>query len=916
MSRHHPLVIAAASRVYGAALRLCPRWFARRYGADMRATFEALCVDARASGKAAVISLLIRELADVAAAAGRACAVPHAHDRQGGRDRRHQDHGHHGQAGTAHSHEGRAPVGAIWQDMRYAVRMLRRQPGFTLVAVLTLALGIGANTAVFTVVNGVLLRPLSYGDSSRLVILMFGRPGLVSPWFSPLNYLDFTSQSEAFTESAAFAPTTVNITGQGDPERIDGARVSWNFFHALQVPMPVGRAFMAGDATGSGAAVVVISDGLWKRRYGARADAVGSVLDVDGTPMTIVGVAGPEVKLPRSAQFWQPLVFAPRDIAPPARGAQWISAVARLRPGVDLNEANAALATVSSRLAADYPRINQGHVALARPLQQQMVRAVRPALLVLLGAVSFVLLIACVNVANLLLARSQGRSREVAVRAALGAGRRRLVQQFLSESLVLGGLGAVAGLMVAFWCTRALVWLGPRSIPRLSDVRIDVRVLAFTAAITLATSVLFGLAPALASTGGAVARFIRGAGRGAAGGPGGTRMRKALVVCELALAAVLLVGAGLLIRSYQRLQQVNPGFDPEHIVTFNVSLPEKKYGSVSDIGAFVTTLVNRLASRPGVDSAAGVFGLPFAGEFSAYTSFTRRGEVDTADAPSAGMRIVTPDYFRTMRIPLRAGRVFDAHDDDAGPEVAMINERAALRFWPGQNPIGQQIHVSVRLTRGVRSDQKTIVGIVGDVKYGALDEAAPAEIYLPFAQHQVDSFTIAIRTAGDPMSFTPVLRSEVASLDRELPVADVQSMSALIGSSIAERRFTMLLLVTFAVVAAMLAAIGIYGVLAYLVSQRTQEIGVRLAIGASPGDVVGLFVREGAVLVLVGLAGGVAGALAASRALTTLLFGVAPTDPATFAGVAAVLTIVALLATYVPARRAAAVNPMKALGAD
>ncbi|HWF85248.1 MAG TPA: FtsX-like permease family protein, partial [Vicinamibacterales bacterium] len=494
---------------------------------------------------------------------------------------------------------------------------------------------------------------------------------------------------------------------------------------------------------------------------------------------------------------------------------------------------------------------------------------------------------------------------------ALGAGRRRLVQQFLSESLVLGGLGAAGGLAVAYWCTRALVWLGPASIPRLAEVSIDLRVLAFTVAIALGTSIIFGLAPALASTGGAVAHFISSAGRGAVGG--GTRMRKLLVVGELALAVILLVGAGLLIRSYQQLQHVNPGFDPGHVLTFNVSLPEAKYPEAKDAGAFVAALVSRLQTRPGIDNAAAVFGLPFAGDFSASTSFTRPGEADSADTPSAGMRIVTPGYFATMRIPLKRGRLFDAHDDEAGSEVVLINERAAQRFWAGQNPIGQQIHIGVRLARGVRSGQKTIVGVVGDVKYGALDADTPVEVYLPNAQRQVDAVTIALRTAGDPLSLAPMLRSEVAGLDREMPVADVQSMTALIGSSVAERRFTMLLLVSFAIVAVALAAIGIYGVLAYVVSQRTQEIGVRLAVGAPPGSVVALFVREGAVLVLAGVASGVAGALAAARALITLLFGVTPADPLTFAAVAAALAIVALVATYVPARRAAAVDPMNAL---
>ena len=803
---------------------------------------------------------------------------------------------------------------SIWQDIRYAGRMLRRQPGFTLVAVLTLALGIGANTAVFTVVNGVLLRPLAYGDAGRLVVLMYGRPGRVSPWFSPPNYVDFTTQSGAFSDTAAFAPTTANVTGLGDPVRVDGAAVSWNFFAVLQTSPRLGRSFVADDARGSAASVVIISDGLWKRQFGSRTDVVGSTVHMDGKPMTIVGIAVPEVKLPRKADFWQPLIFAPSDIAPAARGAQWVSIVARLKPAVNLQQVNAVLTTISTRLAADYPRTNDGRVALAVPLQQQMVSTVRPALLMLLAAVSVVLLIACVNVANLLLARSQGRSREVAVRAALGAGRGRLVQQFLSESLVLGGLGAVGGLAVAYASTRALVWLGPASIPRLADVSIDRRVLAFTVAIAFATSITFGLAPALASTGGAIARFI-GASRGAVGGSS-TRTRKLLVVCELALAVILLVSAGLLIRSYQQLQRVNPGFDPEHVLTFNVSLPEAKYPTATDDGAFVAALVSRLQTRPGIERAAAVFGLPFAGDFSASTSFTRQGETDSADAPSAGMRIVTPDYFATMKIPLKRGRLFDAHDDAAGPEVVLVNERAARRFWPGQDPIGQRIHVGVRLARDARSGQKTIVGVVGDVKYGALDAESPLEVYLPYAQHQVDAVTIALRSAGDPLSLAPVLRGDVAALDPEMPVADVQPMTALIGSSVAERRFTMLLLVCFAIVAMTLAAIGIYGVLAYVVSQRTQEIGVRLAIGASPGSVVGLFVREGATLVLAGLALGVAGALAATRAIATLLFGVTPADPLTFAGVGVSLALVALAATYVPARRAAMVDPMRALRDD
>jgi putative ABC transport system permease protein len=542
------------------------------------------------------------------------------------------------------------------------------------------------------------------------------------------------------------------------------------------------------------------------------------------------------------------------------------------------------------------------------------VRNIRPALLILLGAVTLVLLVACVNVANLLLARANGRTREVAVRAALGAGRGRLVQQFLAESVVLGLAGGVAGLVVAYWSTRALIALGPASIPRLGEVGLDWRVLAFTVAVAIATSVVFGLVPALAATSHAIARYVSTAGRGTVG-PGGSRLRKTLVVCEMALAVILLVGAGLLIRSYERISVVDPGFSADHLLTFTVALPEQTYKTSADAGRFMRDLVGRLGSHPGVEHAAGIYGLPLDDTFGASSSFTRTGETDSADSPTAAMRIVTPAYFSTMKIPLKRGRAFDDRDDEKAPEVVAINEETARRYWPGVNPLGQQLHLGVRLAEA-RSGMKTIVAVVGDVKGRSLDVGAPPEVYVPYAQHQVDSLTIAVRTAADPMAFVPVARADLASLDRELPLAGVRTMDEVIGRSIAERRFTMLLLASFAAVAVLLAAIGVYGVLAYLVSQRTQEIGVRLAIGATPADVVRLFVREGAGLTLVGVAAGLAGALAATRALTTLLFGVTTTDPITFAAVAGALAIVALLASYLPARRAARVDPMAALRAD
>jgi putative ABC transport system permease protein len=862
-----------------------------RYGDEMRETFAARRRDTAARGRFAVAILLVRELADLASASAAARHRP-----------------------SSLSHQPSAMSHSLFLDLRYAARMLRRQPGFSIVAVMTLALGIGANTAVFTVVNGVLLRPLPYRDPGRLVQLFHGRNGRLSMTYSPPNFNDVTTQSGVFSGATAMAESSANVTGIGEPLLVDGANVTASFFNVLGVSTRLGRGLVDADGDAAHADVVVIGDGLWRRQFGARPDVVGSTLRMDGKPFTIVGVAPPDLNVPAGAQYWRPLIFKPREVSDAARGAQWVGGIARLKPGTDLEQAKAAMALVADRLSRAFPNTNKDRVMTAMGLQDRIVRNIRPALLILLGAVTLVLLVACVNVANLLLARANGRTREVAVRAALGAGRGRLVRQFLAESVVLGLAGGLVGLVVAYWSTRALIALGPASIPRLGEVGLDWRVLAFTVAIAIATSVVFGLVPALAATGHAVARFVSTAGRGTVG-PGGTRLRKTLVVCEMALAVILLVGAGLLIRSYERISVVDPGFSADHLLTFTVALPEQKYKTSADAGRFMGELVARLGSRPGVEHAAGIYGLPLDDTFGASSSFTRPGEADSADSPTASMRIVTPAYFSTMKIPLKSGRAFDDRDDEKAPEVVAINEEAARRYWPGINPLGQQLHLGVRLAEA-RSGMKIIVAVVGDVKGRSLDVGAPPEVYLPYAQHQVDSLTIAVRTAADPMAFVPMARADLASLDRELPLAGVRTMDEVIGRSIAERRFTMLLLAAFAAVAVLLAAIGVYGVLAYLVSQRTQEIGVRLAIGATPADVVRLFVREGAGLTLVGVAAGLAGALAATRALSTLLFGVTTTDPITFAAVAGALAIVALLASYLPARRAARVDPMAALRAD
>jgi putative ABC transport system permease protein len=889
-------VHACASGVFSGALRVCPWKRLRKYHDDMRETFAARCDAAASRGSAAVIALLVRELADI-------CVAPLARTRVGFVTNR--------STVADRSVQRRSAVSSLIQDVRYALRMLYRQPGFAFVAIVTLALGIGATTAVFTVVNGLLVRPLPYSDPARLVILLNGRNGRLVASFSPPNYRD-AGASGVFEDAAAFTNTTLNLTGNGDPERLEGVDVTWSFFSVLGATPRLGRAFVEADAQ-SGANVIVIGDGLW-RRLGGRHDIVGSALQLDGRPYTVIGVSHPDAAFPTQAAYWRPLVFTPQQISDGQRGAQWVNAIARLKRGVTMEQANAALAVVGRRLGDAFPRANRGRQLAVAGLKDRMVRDIRPALLVLFGAVTLVLLIACVNVANLLLARAQSRTREVVVRAAVGASRWRLVRQFLVESLVLGGAGGLAGLLLAAWSTRALLAFGMSGIPRLEDVAIDWRVLLFAIGLATATSVFFGLIPAFAVTS-LTGRTAANSGRGTIG-PGGTRARRALVVCELALAVILLVGAGLLLRSYDRIRRVDPGFTADGVLTFRVALPEAKYKEGAAVSRFIAEYMHRLAHTSGVRNATAVFGLPLDDEFDAFSTFTRAGEIDTEDSPNAGMRVITPDYLRTLNIPLRAGRMFDDRDTGTSPEVVLINEEAAHRFWPDRNPLGQQLHLGARLTSSARSGQKTIVGIVGNVKYGALDAATPPEIYLPHQQHPVPEITIAIRTLGDPMAFVAVARAELSAIDRELPISAIRPLTEVVRRSVAERRFLMLLLIAFATVAVLLAAIGVYGVLAYLVSQRTQEIGVRLALGASPRDVVRLFVREGVMLACIGLGAGLVGALAAGRTLSAMLFGIGPHDPVTFVGVAATLAASAVCASYLPAKRAARVEPMQALRAE
>lgn len=808
------------------------------------------------------------------------------------------------------------PLHLLLQNLSYACRILRRQPAFTSVAILTLALGIGATTAVFTVVYGVLLRPLPYRDPDRLVMVLYGHQGRVSPWLSPPNFRDYVTQSAAFSSAVALAPITANLTGRGEPERLQGARVSWNYFDELGVRMAQGRAFVESDNQGDGNRIV-LSHGLWRWRFGGRPDVIDSTTTLDGHVVTVVGVAPADLNFPATAEFWQPLIFTPRDMSSESRGAQWVQVLARLKTAVSPQQATTAMQTVGASLAREFPRTETDATLLAIALHERIVGNIRPTLVALLAAVTLVMLIACANVASLLLARAQARSREVAVRVAIGATRRQLIAQLLTESLVLGMLGAAAGVGLAVLLVRALVLLGPTSIPRLSDLTVDANVLAFALGAAIATSIAFGLTPVVSVWGRFARRSVLPSSRGAVGAST-TRTRRLLVISELAFAAMLLVGSGLLNRSYLRLQQVDPGFDPDGVVTFALSLPAAKYPATANLEAFVSTLLSRLEAEPGVESAAVAMGLPFTSDLNAVTGFRRadQPEPESASMPSASLRIVSADYFKTMRIPIRSGRLFDGRDTASASEVVLINERAAQRFFAGVNPIGQQILVSAHLSRDARSGPKTVVGIVGNVKYRGLDEETPSEIYLPYGQHHVDAFTVAVRTAADLSTIVPSLRRHVGELDPLLPLTNLEPLTALVAGSIAGRRFVMVVFLAFAVVAATLSAVGVYGVLAYLVSQRTKEIGVRLAIGASPSSVVWLFVREGMILTAVGLIAGLAGALAAGHWIRAFLFGVTASDAATFAAVGCVLTAASVFATYVPARRAASVDPTDALSTD
>jgi putative ABC transport system permease protein len=806
---------------------------------------------------------------------------------------------------------------SLLQDLRYGLRSLLKRPGFTVVAVLALALGIGANSAIFSVVNSVLLRPLPYKDPEQLVIAWETNPQLLSDYLkthneaAPANFFDWQTESRSFENLAAFRWQDFNLTGGDAPEQVMGNAVTPNMFATLGVRPALGRDFLAEEGQAGRENVVILGHGLWQRRFGSDPGVVGQTIGVNGRPHTVVGVMPEGFEFPRAAsELWTPL--APTDDFKTNRTAHFLYTRARLKPGVTIEQAQAEMDTIAARLRQQYPDTNNQRGVRLASLSEESVAQIKPALLILLAAVGFVLLIACANVANLMLARAAARQKEIAIRTALGAGRLRIIRQLLTESVLLSLLGGTCGLLLALWGIDLLLASMPRQfalgIPGWNKIGLDYRVLGFTLGVSLLTGILFGLFPAWQASKYDLNESLKEGSKGSAG-QGRKRFRNALIVSEVTLALVLLVGSGLMMRSLWRLMDVRPGFDPQNLTTLQLSLPQAQYARDEQVVAFYSELTRRLENLPGVEAAATIDMMPMGGS-GGTTSFIVEGRPAPAPGqyPEANARTSSPGYFRTMRIPVVKGRDFSEHDTAEKPFVVVINETMARKYWPGEDPIGKRL-----LDPRDRTPPAEVIGVVGDVKHFGLDDQAEEYIYTSALQTPGSGMFVVVRTTTDPVGMTATLRKEVQALDKELPVFDVKPMEQRIVESTGARRLVMFLLGVFALVALILASVGIYGVMAYSVTQRTHEIGIRVALGASRGDILRLVVRQGMLLVLAGVALGLLVSLAVTRFMSGLLFGVMPNDPATLVGVSLLLAGIAFIACLVPALRAMKVDPMVAL---
>lgn len=800
----------------------------------------------------------------------------------------------------------------LFQDVRYGFRLLRKSPVFTLVVVLTLALGIGANTAIFSVINGVLLRPLPFHEPDQVVGLFETNlsRGMAEETLSPANFLDLSSQNHSFTAVAAYLRGPMALTGRGDAARLRVVSASPSLFEVLGVNPAIGRGMLAEDISARHGHVAVLSHHLWSSRFGSDAGIVGKNIRLDGEEYAVIGVMSEQFQFPISgSDLWVPLLLDNKVWV--QRGAHFLSGVGRLKPGASLASAKADLNTIGARLAAQYPRTNKGYSLGTMEFHQELVGDVKPALLILLASVGLVVLIACANIANLLLARSSERDREVAIRSALGATPMRVRRQLLTESLMLSLMGAVVGVVVAAWVIKIILQYGPQDIPRIQSVQLDSHVLMFSLLLAVVTGVIFGVLPAFHASHPQLSDSLKSGSR-VLGDHEGRLLRSSLVAGEIALSLVLLAGAGLLLRSFLRLQSVDPGFNPAGLLTLDLALPEIRYPDGNRVAVFSNDLLERMRSLPGVESAALVQPAPLSGnDYS--SSFKVNGQPPSPndDDRSAEVRIVTRDYFQTMQIPLLRGRVFATTDRRDASPVVVISRSAEKKFFPNEDALGKEMTFGARI--GYDKVGGQIVGIVGDVHDFGLQTEPPPDAYVLQDQAGVNEMSVLIRTKADPLSLAAAVREKVRGLDGNLPIAAMSTMETALGESLAQRRFYMLLLGIFAASAILLAAVGVYGVMTYSVSRRTQEIGIRLALGARHQELLALLMRQTALLVTTGLVIGLTITAASGRILTGLLFGIRPSDPLIIVSSTCGMALVALLAGYVPLRRVLKVDPMVAL---
>jgi putative ABC transport system permease protein len=812
---------------------------------------------------------------------------------------------------------------SFWQDLRFGARMLRKNPGVTILAAVALALGIGANAAIFSVVNAVLLRSLPYQEPERVVRVFEKRvrENTLTNVVSPADFLDWKTQNQVFQFMAAQIVSPVDLLGGGEPESINAGAVTSEFFDALGVMPARGRSFSAQDDQEGQNHVAILSHGLWVRRFGSDPDLVGKTINLSSLPHTVIGILPAGFRYSDTEiQLWVPFVYSPQ--LKQVRGAHFLNVYARLKPGVTLQQSQAAMETIAANLEKQYPDINRGHSANVVPLREQLVGEIRPALLVLSVAVGLVQLIACGNVANLLLSRGIARQKEIAVRSSLGAGRWRVIRQLLTESMLLSLLAGALGWLIAVWGVEGLRVVVPHGVQvlGLEDFHVDGTVLAYLLALTVLTGIVFGLVPALKSSRTNLNETLKEGVRSGTSGAGHRRLRNALVILEFSLSLILLAGAGLMVRTFLRLQEVQPGFRPENVVAMPISLPRNRYREPQQQAAFMEALENKLRALPGVESVGAISHVPLTGQDSRTGIAIEDAPPNPSEPTRAHHRVVLPGYFETLRIPLIEGRFVTDADTATAPLVLVFNQTAARRYFPNQSAVGKRIRL------GGTQEWRTIVGVAGDVRHWGLDANVNPEMYLPEAQAPWGWTSFVIRSTSDLATLAPALREQVRSLDKDLPIGKIATMEDVISVSISPRRFYLVLLSVFAALAVGLAGVGIYSVIGYGVTQRTREFGIRMTLGARPEEILRLVMREGLKLALIGVVGGVLGALAATRVLQhflgtlaagrvmgQFLFQVEPTDPITFASVSLLLIMVGMLACYLPARRATRVDPMVAL---